>query len=56
MSGTQYSASTPGSGAPTSPFVPDVPIQFDIITPQDENGSVKSLSGPPKLVQILPYK
>ena len=52
MSGTQSSASTPGSGAPSSPFVPDAPIQFDIITPQDDNGSVKSLSGPPKLVLI----
>lgn len=50
VSPTQSSASTPGAGVPSSPFVPDAPIQFDIITPQDANGSVKSLSGPPKRI------
>ena len=50
QSESQSNATTPGSGVPSSPFLPDTPIQFDIITPQDANGSVKSLSGPPKLV------
>lgn len=50
VSETQSSASTPGAGVPSSPFLPDTPIQFDIITPQDANGSVKSLSGPPKRI------
>lgn len=45
-----HSASTPSTGNPSSPFVPDAPIQFDIITPQDANGSLKSLSGPPKRI------
>lgn len=37
--------------SPGDAFLPDAPIQFDIITPTDENGTVTTnLAGPPKRI------
>jgi len=47
-------SSTQAVPTPTESFVPDAPIQFDIMTPVDENGSViTNLAGPPKLVLLF---
>ena len=50
VSPSQSGAPTPTS-APNSPFLPEAPIQFDLMSPKEDNGTVgKSLTGPPKLV------
>ncbi|XP_053377030.1 DCC-interacting protein 13-alpha-like isoform X2 [Mercenaria mercenaria] len=48
---SQSSAPTPSTG-PNSPFLPETPIQFDLCSPEDQNGATvnKSLPGPPKRI------
>lgn len=50
MSSTGAVPKTPAP-TPSSSFVADAPIQFDLLTPTSQNGGVApSLPGPPKLV------
>ncbi|XP_060583550.1 DCC-interacting protein 13-alpha-like [Ruditapes philippinarum] len=49
MSETQSAAPTPSTG-PNSPYLPDTPIQFDLCSPEDQNGATVNKSGPPKRI------